>query len=62
MLVVGNPAVIHLFLGVDPSPIGVAPYALAFYDARTIDCAELGFGLLSLQVYTLTSGPRFYWR
>ncbi|MCP4339510.1 MAG: ATP-binding protein [Desulfobulbaceae bacterium] len=53
MLVVGNPAKIHLFLGVDPAPIGVAPYAPAFYDARKTDSAELGFGLLSLQVYTL---------
>lgn len=53
MVVVGNPAMVHLFLGVDPAPIGVAPYAPAFYDARNTDCAELGFERLSLQVYTL---------
>lgn len=53
ILVVGNPAMIHLFLGVDPGPIGVAPYVPAFKEARCTNSAELGFKHLSLQVDTL---------
>lgn len=53
MQVVGNPAMIHFFLGVDPAPIGVAPYASAFTEARCTFCGELGFEHLSLQVNTL---------
>ncbi len=53
MLVVGNPVMIHLFLGVDPTPIGFAPYAPAFTDARCTDSADLGFQHLLLQVDTL---------
>lgn len=53
MVVVGNPAMIHLFLGVDPSSIGVAPYQPAFFKARCVDGSVLGFEKLQLKIHTL---------
>lgn len=53
MLVVGNPAMIHIFMGIDPQPIGVAPYKPAFYDARCVNSSRLGFEELQADVHTL---------
>jgi uncharacterized 2Fe-2S/4Fe-4S cluster protein (DUF4445 family) len=33
MAVVGNPTMLHLFLGIDPTPIGVAPFVPAFRES-----------------------------
>ena len=38
----GNAAMLHLFFGVDPSPMGTAPYAPVFLDAKTIWGESLG--------------------
>jgi uncharacterized 2Fe-2S/4Fe-4S cluster protein (DUF4445 family) len=43
MVVVGNPTMLHLFLGKDPSAIGVAPYLPKFYDTQTAVAGQFGF-------------------
>lgn len=45
MLVVGNPVMHHLFLGIDPTPLGSAPFALATEAAIAIRSSELGLVL-----------------
>ncbi len=40
--VVGNPVMHHLLLGIDPTELGGAPFALAVDDALRIGAAELG--------------------
>ncbi len=45
LVVVGNPTMIHLLLGEDPSSLGQAPYAPAFTSARSIAAHRLGFSL-----------------
>ena len=53
MVAVGNPAMIHLFLGVDPQSIGKAPYQPAFTERRSTSSASLGFTELNVTVETL---------
>lgn len=53
MVVVGNPTMIHIFLGVDPYPIGVSPYQAAFAEARRTKAADLGFDLPNVTIHTL---------
>ena len=42
VLVVGNPTMLHLFLGVDPRGIGTYPFTPAFTDAKCFEGAEIG--------------------
>jgi uncharacterized 2Fe-2S/4Fe-4S cluster protein (DUF4445 family) len=42
---VGNPVMHHLVLGLDPTPLGGAPFALATTEAVTVPAADLGLGL-----------------
>jgi uncharacterized 2Fe-2S/4Fe-4S cluster protein (DUF4445 family) len=42
VVVVGNACMIHLFLGVDPSPMGTYPYKPAFTSARELAAADVG--------------------
>ena len=42
MAVAGNPIMHHLFLGVDPSPLGSAPFELAIDEALLLPARELG--------------------
>jgi len=42
MTVVGNPIMHHLFLGLDPTELGGAPFALALDRALTLDARGLG--------------------
>lgn len=53
IVAVGNPTMIHILSGVDPAPIGISPYQPAFYEARTIDSASLGFDLGNIPLHTL---------
>ncbi|WDP88419.1 MAG: DUF4445 domain-containing protein [Desulfobacter sp.] len=53
MVVVGNPAMIHIFTGVDPAPIGVSPYQPAFYEPKTLASETLGFSSGNFPVHTL---------
>ena len=41
MVLVGNPIMHHLFLGLDPTPLGQAPFTLAVEDALDVPAADL---------------------
>jgi uncharacterized 2Fe-2S/4Fe-4S cluster protein (DUF4445 family) len=45
LVIVGNPIMHHLVLGLDPEPLGVAPFALAVDGAVTTAARDLGFDL-----------------
>lgn len=53
MTICGNTTMLHIFCGVDPSPIGVAPYTPVFTDMQTLRGEELG--LPAKDVYVLPS-------
>jgi uncharacterized 2Fe-2S/4Fe-4S cluster protein (DUF4445 family) len=54
VVVVGNSTMIHLLLGVDPTPIGVYPYHPVFADDRELAAADLGLALHpEARLYTL---------
>jgi len=54
VVIVGNPIMHHLVLGLDPEPLGVAPFALAVDQAVEVDATALGFELATAaQVYLL---------
>ncbi len=42
LVVVGNPIMHHLFLGLDPTPLGTAPFALATDEPLDLRAAEIG--------------------
>ncbi len=42
LYVAGNTTMLHLLLGVDPTPMGTAPYTPAFLDERRVLAADLG--------------------
>jgi uncharacterized 2Fe-2S/4Fe-4S cluster protein (DUF4445 family) len=42
---VGNPIMHHLLLGVDPTPLGQAPFALAVSSAMTLRASDLGLNM-----------------
>lgn len=42
VLVVGNPTMLHLFIGVDPSGIGSYPFTPAFVETKYFDDADIG--------------------
>jgi uncharacterized 2Fe-2S/4Fe-4S cluster protein (DUF4445 family) len=42
LAIVGNPIMHHLLLGIDPTPLGSAPFALAVDTALTLPASELG--------------------
>ena len=50
--IVGNPVMHHLVLGLDPSPLGFAPFALATDDAVVMLASDIGL--------TLNPGSRIY--
>jgi uncharacterized 2Fe-2S/4Fe-4S cluster protein (DUF4445 family) len=53
-VVVGNPVMHHLYLGLDPTPLGQAPFAPAVDEALTLPARELGLHLNpGAQVYLL---------
>ncbi len=54
VVIVGNPIMHHLVLGLDPEPLGVAPFALAVDHAVAIDATALGLELATCaRVYLL---------
>jgi uncharacterized 2Fe-2S/4Fe-4S cluster protein (DUF4445 family) len=53
MVVVGNPTMIHLFHGINPRPLGFAPYQPVFKEARSVASEALGFTQAGLIVRTL---------
>ena len=54
LVVVGNPVMHHLFLGLDPTELGGAPFALAANSAQRLSAASLGLHTAPwAQCYTL---------
>lgn len=58
MVLVGNPTMIHILMGVDPSPIGTFPYQPVFKEAKTTRATDVGFSFdnASLQILPQVSG------
>lgn len=50
-VLVGNPIMHHLALGIDPSPLGQAPFTLATSDAIVVRAPKLGINCPTAQVY-----------
>ena len=44
-VVVGNVTMLHLLLGVDPSPLSMSPFTPAFMDELCVEASELGLGI-----------------
>ncbi len=44
-VVVGNATMLHLLLGVDPAPIGVAPFTPAFREPLYLEAGAVGLGI-----------------
>jgi uncharacterized 2Fe-2S/4Fe-4S cluster protein (DUF4445 family) len=60
MVIVGNPTMIHLLVGEDPTSIGRYPFEPAFVDPRQIAPGDLGFDVLgSTAVHTLPFASGF---
>ena len=53
MTIVGNPIMHHVILGIDPTPLGQAPFLLATDDAVTTDAHDLGIDARFAEVYLL---------
>ncbi len=45
LCIVGNPIMHHLLLGLDPRPLGTAPFALATTASVTVKASDLGLGV-----------------
>ena len=45
LFVVGNPTMLHLFLGVDPTGIGTYPFTPAFIETKYFDGADVGINI-----------------
>lgn len=48
LIVAANPTMLHLFLGIDPSSIGVYPFTPVFKDTQHLDGKELGLPVESV--------------
>jgi uncharacterized 2Fe-2S/4Fe-4S cluster protein (DUF4445 family) len=44
-VVVGNVTMLHLLLGVDPSPLSMAPFTPAFMDQLSVEAGEVGLNI-----------------
>ena len=44
-VVVGNVTMLHLLLGVDPTPLAMSPFTPAFMDELTVEAREVGLGI-----------------
>jgi len=54
VMVVGNPTMLHLMLGIDAHPIAVAPFVTTFNEEQDVEAAELGLAIHpSARVQTL---------
>jgi uncharacterized 2Fe-2S/4Fe-4S cluster protein (DUF4445 family) len=54
VVLVGNTVMHHIFLGIDPAQLGVAPFALATYSALDLKARDLGLNFnKSCRVHTL---------
>jgi len=53
MTIVGNPIMHHVILGIDPTPLGQAPFLLATDSAVTVDASDLELDAPFAKVYLL---------
>lgn len=53
LVVVGNPTMIHIFLGENPETIGVSPYRPLFTEARSMSAGNLGITCCQGKLQTL---------
>ena len=51
LVVVGNPIMHHLVLGIDPTPLGTAPFTLAVRDGVWATAADIGLDLPGAALY-----------
>ena len=51
LVVVGNPIMHHLVLGIDPTPLGTAPFTLAVRDGVWATAADIGLNLPGAALY-----------
>ncbi|MBI4883106.1 MAG: DUF4445 domain-containing protein [Actinobacteria bacterium] len=51
MVLVGNPIMHHIVAGIDPTPLGQAPFTLATAEATVVDAAEFDLHCPNAQVY-----------
>jgi uncharacterized 2Fe-2S/4Fe-4S cluster protein (DUF4445 family) len=51
VVAVGNPIMHHVFLGIDPTPLGQAPFTLATDRAVVADAADVGLALPNARCY-----------
>ena len=51
IVLVGNPIMHHILLGIDPTPLGAAPFVLATDEAVSGDASELGLELPNASYY-----------
>lgn len=51
LVVVGNPIMHHLVLGIDPTPLGTAPFTLAVSDGVWATAADIGLDLPGAALY-----------
>ncbi|WP_419839144.1 ASKHA domain-containing protein [Candidatus Poriferisodalis sp.] len=51
VVLVGNPIMIHIALGIDPTPLGQAPFTLATDAAVELEAPELGLACPAARVY-----------
>ncbi|WP_420640085.1 ASKHA domain-containing protein [Candidatus Poriferisocius sp.] len=51
LVVVGNPIMHHLVLGIDPTPLGAAPFTLAVRDGVWADARDIGLDLPGAALY-----------
>lgn len=58
-IVVGNPTMLHIFVGIDPAPIGVSPYKPVFHDSKVFQSDQIGFIEESIPVRSLPNVSGF---
>jgi uncharacterized 2Fe-2S/4Fe-4S cluster protein (DUF4445 family) len=51
IVLVGNPIMHHIVAGIDPTPLGLAPFTLATADAMTMPAASLDLQCANAEVY-----------
>jgi uncharacterized 2Fe-2S/4Fe-4S cluster protein (DUF4445 family) len=50
--IAANTTMLHLLLGMDPTPLGIAPFTPHFLEGKTLTCGEIGLGCGSLAATT----------
>lgn len=57
--IAGNTTMLHLLAGIDPTPMGVAPFTPVFKDHRVLSAGDLGLEPASAQVHLLPSAAAY---